>query len=176
MNLNIIGYRNLNIFADEHNNLVIFSSVKNPNYRPLLPDEWPSRDNPARFDAKTPFELSYPYTENELAETLIKGFDSWDNVEPYKGKATLPEHYYRIKGYKNATRGKKLLSISWGEDKKSIRVYFPMKQKDAYLQITEITLATSATINELTKALMDSLQIDLTQCNTYKTFKGRLNI
>lgn len=76
MNLNIIGYRNLNIFADEHNNLVIFSSVKNPNYRPLLPDEWPSRDNPARFDAKTPLELFYPYTENELTEALIKGFDS----------------------------------------------------------------------------------------------------
>lgn len=176
MNLNIIGYRKLNIFADEHNNLVIFSSVKNQNYRPLLPDEWPSRDNPARFDAKTPLELSYPYTENELTEALIKGFDSWDNVEPYKGKATLPEYYYQTKGYKNATRGKRMITVVWSEEEKSVILYLPMKQRDTYLQITKIPLATPATINELTKALMDSLQIDLTQCNTYKTFKGRLNI
>lgn len=176
--------RNIDILVNGNKDLAIFSFVLNPDYTfdtnpkwSTNPIEWPPKTLPV-FYSKTAFELKYPYTAEELSMMIEAGINAWNKLEPYTSqRASIEEYYYKINGFKKATIGKKMIRAGWdGFGKKEVSISLPAKAGKYYLGIENILLPDDANWMDFANAVIDLVEMDITQSSTYKTYKRKLNI
>ena len=166
------NFRIVRMLVDENKNIVIFPVSKvNQN------DEDATADY---GEAYFPIEVIYPYTAEELAKKIEEGFNEWNKHECYPewdGKNTFEEKYYGIKGFKNAVKGKKFLSVHldnyFGNE---ISLMMPMKRGYAYLSIKTICLDKDAKCIDFAKAVISLIELDLETISYYRSQKSKFNI
>ena len=165
-------FRIVKMLVDENKNIVIFPLSKvNKN------------DDDATADygeAYFPIELMSPYTVEELAKKIEEGFNEWNKHKCYpewEGKNTFEEKYYGIKGFKNAVKGKKFLSLHldnyFGNE---VSLMLPMKRGYAYLRIKSICLDDEAECIDFAKAVISLIDLDLETISAYKSQRSKFNI
>ena len=183
MSIEYTDGRSVSVFIDENKNLAAISYILNPEYK-LDPeasmDELWSPPVPPMFPSKTVFELKYPYTLEELTNFIKQGLDAWNKLEPYKGKSKTPEErYYKISGFKNATRGKKSLTLDWDprpQVDNKVSICLPVKAGRYYLGMEIVFLPNDADYEDYAKAAMELIEMDIEQTLAYKAYKKKLNI
>lgn len=95
MELNLQELRTLKILVDKDNRLAIFTMTKNP--KKIEEDVW----SPVWVAVKNPVELQPPYTVDEVADAIERSMNAWGTGEPiYEDRISLPEYYYKVKGFK----------------------------------------------------------------------------
>lgn len=171
MYTNLNNYRAIRILIDGNKNIAVFSESKNPAYDG---DDW----TPMYLPSKTPYELKAPYTIEELAAVIEKGILAWEQHEPYTDKkVTFEEDYYKIKGFKNATLGKKYIALGWDDiGGKKVFLGLPSKTGKNYMGIEDIKLDDDADWIDFAKAVIELINLDLPNHHRFKTFKKRLNL
>ena len=176
--------RKVQIFVDENKNLAIFSFVLNPDYvfdpNPKWstdPIEWPPKVLPI-FYSKTAIELKYPYSVEELSEGIKAGISAWNKLEPHTSqRVSIEEYYYKIKGFKKATIGKKTIAAGWDSfGKKEVSIFLPVKVGKYYLGIETVSLPDNADWKDFANAVISLVEMDITQAGAYKTYKRKLNV
>lgn len=171
MKNNLIEFRDINIYVDDENNIAIFSKSKNPEFNNDI-------DSPMYLLSRTPFELLYPYSLEELAKCIKDGICAWDKQEPYiDSKKSIEEYYYNLKGFRSATYKKKLISLGWNDiEGKYVSLYLPFKTKRYYIEAKSTQLSDDADWIDFAKVVMDYINIDVTQLSIYRTYKSKLNL
>ena len=90
------------------------------------------------------------------------------------------EYYYGIKGFKKATFGKKYISVFRMPEVSAmgnrVSISLPAKAGKYYLGITHISLAEDADWLDFARAVIELVEIDITQDSAYKVFKRKLNV
>ena len=163
--------RDISILVDGQHNLAIFSRYLNPSF------DGNYGKTPVDFPAKTPIELLFPYTVDQVALAIKQGMDSYNMCEPYIAKDTIEEHYYQIKGFKAATLGKKMIDVGWSRlVGKNVRVNLATKRGKGYLCIAEKLFPDDASWEDFAQAVIEFATMDLTKTRTFRSLKSYLNV
>lgn len=154
----------IHILADENKNLVLFPNGSGNG-----------------FTAYFPIELPYPYTAEELAKKIEYALGECGKHESYpdfSGKNTFEEKYYGIKGFKNAVKGKRQISILMlitdVVSKYHISIALPLKRGYGYLGIESFSINETSTCLDYAEKIIDWLGKDLTEFRNFKIFKDKL--
>lgn len=171
MDTDLNDYRSIEMLVDENNNIAVFPQSKNPDYDG---DDW----TPMYLPSKTPYELKTPYTAEELAAIIEKGILAWERHDPYTDKKmSIEEYYYKIKGFKKATLGKKLVSLGWDDiGGKGVSLLLPWRTGRTYMGIENIKLPDDADWIDFAKAVLELINLDLPSHHRFKGYKSRLNL
>lgn len=177
MIVNFEDFRRINILVDQEKNIVIFP-ISKTSYPIVLLDG--SVEECGYVTAYYPIELTFPYHVEELAEKIKYGIEQWNChacFDDAGGKKTFEEKYYGIRGFKNAMKGKLNISLGWDDVLgKYVTLYVPVKRGYAYLEIHETRLPDDADWMDFAHAVMQYINMDLTQIRSFKTHRGQLNI
>ena len=113
--------------------------------------------------------------------TNVCGFYECDKHECYNdfsGKNTFEEKYYGIKGFKNALKGKKNISI-WHNDKHMGNIlYFrlPLKRGYGYVSIKPVKFPNDVEYIDYANEVINLVNLDLETIRYFKSIKSKLNI
>ena len=111
MIVNMDDYRRITILVNQNRDIVI--CPKSDSKIPELDENGTILGYPCK-DAYFPIELKYPYSENELAQEIEYAIGEFGKHECYElEKPTFEEKYYGIKGFKNAVKGHRLITLGW---------------------------------------------------------------
>ena len=166
----------IDIYIDENKNVVIFPISR---YDGIYIYADGSESDNAYFTAYYPIELKYPYSNIELAEKIRYGIEQKDKHESYNPdkKPTIEEKYYGIKGFKNAVKGKKLISVGLDFIQgKYLTLALPCKRGCAYLSIQNTKLSDDADWIGFADETIRLINLDLNTLESYKKKKSQLNI
>lgn len=164
------------IYLDEQHNMAIFPFTKNPNYTTWNhPD--PFTAEPQYTFGKSPIELAYPYSAQTLAEALQRAIEQWNKEEAYTNtRVSIEEHYYKIKGFKKASLGKRLVVFGLNTPSgHEISLSLPAKSK-YYLTLANRSLPADATWMDFAHTILELVHTDVATLPAYKTFKSKLNV
>jgi len=134
------------------------------------------------YPAFPPITLNYPYEINELADAIMQGISLWevhDCFEDGQGnKKTFEEVFYDIKGFKNASKGIRLIYVytDTASFDNTVDVSLPTKSGYAYLGIDETTLKSGATWLDFADIVDRYANMDLEELKSFKLYKKKLNI
>ena len=180
---NLSEYRDIEIYIDEQANVAIYPQAKNPNYEEhdlddILHKRMDASTVPMHIPAKEPIELKMPYRIEDVANAIEEAFGLWEKCEPLSLRTkTIEEHYYKIKGFKRASFGKKMISAGWDDYRgKYVDLSVPSKTGTYYWTLKKITLAKEADWTDFANAVLELIHTDITQLSAYKTYKSKLNI
>ncbi len=125
--------------------------------------------------AMNPIEIQAPYTVEELALAIQQGIEDWNCYEAYEGKTTFEEKYYGVKGFKKAIIGKKYMSLGWDDiSGKTVSLMLPLKRGYGYMGIESIELPDDADYLDFAQAVIDLLNMDLSNHHRFKTYRSKL--
>ena len=163
-------FKSVEILVDKNNNLAIFPKGKVLNTQ--------ETSNVKFLPSVFQYEVSMPYSVKELAKKIEYAFNDWCVYDAFcDRKKTYEENYYEIKGFKNAMKGKKLISMGWNDiEGKYISLLLPCKTGYSYITIKEIKLSDNANSFDYAKSVVDLINADLNEFSAYKTYKNMLNI
>ncbi|WP_133051132.1 hypothetical protein, partial [Ruminiclostridium hungatei] len=141
------------MLADNSGNIVIFLVSKTDK---LFEDG----ENYIYYPAYYPIELNSPCTREELASKIQEGIEEWDIHTPYESKKTFEEKYYGIKGFKNASLGKKYITLGWNDiEGKYISLGLPLKKGYGYMGIESIKLKEDGDYLDYANAVIDLINL-----------------
>ncbi len=156
---------NIEMFIDEKNNIVIFPS---------------SKDGITNY----PIELFYPYSVEELANTIEKAVNEYDKHPHYivyrngrKVRKILVEIYYNQTGFQNASKGKRLVDLGWNSVWGNyVNLMMPCKGRaESYDGIEKIELPPSAYFKDYAEGVIKLINLDLKTHSVFKAYKRHLN-
>ena len=194
--------RQLDIYANTHNDLLILTSSPNPLYdaeREFALDEkwkleWQAQNGscqcPPRENALTPsqtsmtsFFLEYPnYTVEDVAATLEAAANAWGKFPPYKEMDLDPiQLHTRIKNFKKASFGWRYIIVARYEtigkaSGKFVAMCMPCKTPRAWMGISKRILDENADWIDYSEAVYEFATTDVTSYDSFKTFKRYLNL
>ncbi|WP_133051128.1 hypothetical protein, partial [Ruminiclostridium hungatei] len=153
MDTDLKNFRYVSLLVDKDKNIVIFPISKSNK----LLDDGVSY---AYYEAYEPIELTYPYESKDLALKIGEGIEAWNEYTPYESKKTFEEKYYGIKGFKNASLGKKYITLGWNDiESKYISLGLPLKKGYGYMGIESIKLKEDADYLDYANAVIDLINL-----------------
>ena len=160
-------FKQTEIYVDEKNNLAIFSM-----------SEFDGFEGVKFLPSIQRYELKTPYSPEEVAKKIESAMNDWCKYDVYTGNIKkFEESYYGIRGFKNATKGKKLIQVGWNDiEGKYASLLLPCKTGNAYLGIEDIELSDDAGWIDFALAVLELINLDLNQVHSYKVFKSKLNV
>ena len=175
MIVNMDDYRRITILVNQNRDIVIFP--KSESKIPELDEDGTILGYLCK-DAYFPIDLKCPYSESELASKIQYGIEEFGKHECYEvEKPTLEEKYYGIKGFKNAIKGHRLITLGWDNiDGKYVSLQIPLKRGHAYNGINKSYLPENADWNDYAKSVINYIESDLESFSAYKQFKSKLNL
>lgn len=178
MNVDFADFRSIRILVDQQKNIVIFPISKS-DFPIVLADG--SIEEFGYLPAYYPIEVMYPYSTKELAEKIKYGIEQWDKHPCYQEESnnmlTFEEKYYGIKGFRKATKGKLYIILGWDDiEGKTIALCVPAKSGYAYLGLDEIRLSEDADWLAFADGVIKYVNMDITQLDSFKTYKSKLNL
>ncbi len=174
METDLYEFRSVKLMVDEAKNIVIFPTS---NITDIISEY---TNEPAYLTAYYPIELKHPYTLEELAAKIEEGIGEWCKHPAYtnfSGKNTFEEKYYGIKGFKNAVRGKRHISVAWDDiGGKRVSLSLPWNRGYTYMGMKHIKLPPDADWMNFAKAVIELINVDVTTLRSFKTYKKDLNL
>lgn len=181
MKVDLEDFRKIQMLIDQEKNIVIFPISEAPDYKYRIADgtEYVGGWFPAYF----PIELKFPYTISELQEKIKEGIEAWNQYPCYldggigNSKNTIEEKYYGIKGYRNACKGKLMISLGWNTLRgKFVTLSAPWRGSYSYTNLERKTLPEDADWSDFAKATWELINMDLTKSESFKAEKRKLNL
>jgi len=178
MEINLAERRCIDILVDQDKNIVLF-----PYGKSTEPIDYPpgvDKENAPKFffsAAEYPIELNFPFSEQLLADNIEFAFEEWGKHKCYPESKKFEVEYYGIKGFKNAMKGKRYITVSY--DVYSgirVRLYLPRKAGYSYYELANTKLPEDANWIDFAKAVLHYINIDVSTLDTFRTFKRELNI
>ena len=182
MEIDLAQVKTIDIFVDENKNLAFFSFVINTefSFQTAQKDDLStsSASMPPVFHSKVAYKLKYPYTSQELAALIEQSMNAWNKLEPYTSKrVSIEEYYYKTRGFKKATLGKRLITLEWNTlGEKTISIMLPVKAGKYYLGMESKKLPNNSDWIDASNTVIDFIEMDITQTSPYKTFRRKLNV
>lgn len=174
---NLMDGRYINILVNQGKDIVIFPRSK--SQKPVELADGTLAEG-VYLTAYYPIELKYPYDRNELAEKIEFGIEQWDKHPCYdddKEKRTFEEKYYGVNGFKKAVKGTLYFDLGWDEIQgKYVALSLPCKRGYAYLVIKREKLSSDATWVDFADTVINFINMDLNEIDSFKRFKKSLNI
>ncbi|WP_033166103.1 hypothetical protein [Clostridium sp. KNHs205] len=143
-------YRNLSIYADPNDNLIIFPT-----------GESPKREG-ATVILNLPIQLLYPYTDEELEKSIYKAMDLCFSIIPDDEDKTTPiEKFLNIKGYSRAVKERRLIFFFWNVDEGYIITPSQKIPRQGYSSIDEkeFRLGMNPKEEEIAKAIREAMKL-----------------
>ncbi|MGN0242881.1 MAG: hypothetical protein ACI4CT_02335 [Lachnospiraceae bacterium] len=165
--------RRIKLYFDEENNAAAFPMSRHKEKN----KEW---DAYLYSEAFHPFEANKPYSVADMAEIIRQAYEAWEQYPAYEKKKSFEEAYYKISGFKNAMKGKRVIDVDWGDygvgygDIVEIDYMFPCRQKGVYLQMDSRQLSSDASWEEIAAAVIDLVEKDWDELWAFKTYKSKL--
>lgn len=168
---NLSDAKRIEIYVDEQKNMVVFPISK-------VSKKIDFDEGDEYFTSKEFFEMKSPYSIECVADAIEQCIKLYGKCEPYDDKkVTIEEFYYGIKGFNNATRGKKLLSVGWDDiGGKEVSVSLPAKNGKYYITLERILLPNEANWIEFAEVVVKLINMNLNEYSGFKTYKSKLNI
>lgn len=166
-------FRAIDLFVDKEKNIVIFP------LGPGIKEDPMGNMREGMYTAYYPIELKYPYDAEQLAKKIEEGVDEWGKHPAYdnfSGKNTFEEKYYGIKGFKNAIRGKKHITIVFNYEWFDLLFQLPARTGYAYMFIEEISLPENPSYLDYAKKVIEIINTDVNDFKNYKRLKSQLLI
>ena len=106
-----------------------------------------------------------------------KAINGYCKFTPYSKKITIEEYYYHKKGFKTATKGKRLITLGWDDiGGKEVSISMPVKKGKYYMGLETIHLPDDADWIDFAKAIITLISKPIEELDGYKTFRKMLNI
>jgi|GEM_PF-1596888 len=178
MKANFEDFRFVEILIDTQKNIAIFPISKS-NYPTTGP--MGEEDDFGYFAAFPPLSIAYPYSKEQLSQALEKGIELWNQnpcFEDGQGlKNTYEEVYYNIKGFKNATKGIRFISLGWNSvEGKYVDLLLPLKRGYAYWGIDETHLSEDADWIDFADVVLKYISADLESFPEFISNKKKFNL
>jgi len=178
MNVNLEDFRFVEILIDSKKNIAIFPISKS-NYP--ISGPMGEQEEFGYFASFPPITLAYPYSKLLLSEALEKGIDQWDKnpcFEDGEGKkTTFEEVYYGTKGFKNATKGIRFISLGWNiVEGKYVDLLLPLKRGYAYWGIAETHLPEDAGWLDFADIVWEYTNANLEDYEEFRIHQKKFNL
>ncbi len=141
-------YRDLSIYADPDDNLIIIPTGHSPKRGGLI-------------ELNLPVQLLSPYSDIELEKVINQTLDRCFSIIPEDDKMTPIEKFLSIKGYSRAVKERRFISFFWNVDEGYRITPTKKESRQGYCSMIDkaIRLGLNPKEGEIAKAIREAMKL-----------------